>query len=193
MRELFGHGGRALLLFLLLASVPARAADDRQARLESGEAIIETHDFPGSPIPEAVLTEVIDAPPERVWQVIDNCANYAKTMVRIKAAKELSREGGVVRCECIFQSPWPMSDLRSVTVAHHTAGPDRWVREWTFEAGDYKDNRGRWLITRWPKGRSLVEYRVHTEPRTGVPVSLLRLGVSLGLPALADKLRADVK
>src|SRR4051812_47063712 len=105
---------------IVLVALPAYAEDERRARLDKGDILTDMKDLPGSDLPEVTMTAVVDAPPEKLWEIISHCANYPRTMTRIKEAHELSREGDHVRCETIFDSPWPLPTLRSITRAQHT-------------------------------------------------------------------------
>jgi hypothetical protein len=175
------------------ASGSARAEDSRRDRLNRGETIVETQPMAGSDLPAATATAVIEAPPERVWSIINNCSEYSHTMYRIKESRELSRDGDTVRCATTFNAPWPLPDLSAITVAHHTVGPDHWMREWKLESGDYKENSGHWLLTSWAPGRTLVEYQVRSQPRVPVPSMLQKVALQTALPALIEKLRSDLK
>jgi ribosome-associated toxin RatA of RatAB toxin-antitoxin module len=190
MRRTPGFLFAALLCSL---AAPVRAEEDRHALLERGEILTEMKDLAGSDLPEVTMTAVINAPPEKVWDIVSHCANYAKTMVRIKEAHELSRDGDNVRCETIFDAPWPLPNLKAVTNVKQTVAADRWVREWKLESGDYKENTGRWTLTTWAPGRTLVEYRIHSVPNISVPAALQRMGIKSALPKLVEKLREELK
>jgi hypothetical protein len=186
---------RSALLAALLASIPASggAEQDRRTRLDRGDVIVELHPIAGADLPEVFVTAVIDAPPDHVWQIIDHCADYQRTMVRIKFSRELSRVGNVVRCESIVSLPWPLPDLHGITHAEHTVTPDLYKREWRIESGDYKENSGSWTLTPWAPNRTLVEYRQHSQPKVRIPVAIQDLAARYALPDLIAKLRSEVK
>jgi hypothetical protein len=175
----------------------ARADDKREARLDKGEIIVETRPLAGSDLPEIVVTAVIEAPPEKVWAVIDKCGDYQRTMVHMKNTKELSREhladGDLVRCESYVQLPWPMSDLHGVLQAKHTVVPGKWTREWHMESGDYRVNSGTWVLVPRGPGRTLLEYRQRSEPKMAVPGFIRDAATRYAMPDLMEKIRAEVK
>lgn len=179
---------------ILLAPRFAHAdADDRDARLDRGEVIVETHPVDGSDLPEITAVGVIDVPPERVWQILDHCGDYARTMPRVKAARELSRQGTTVRCELVIDSPWPLPKLHSITVAEHIVEPGKWTRRWKLESGDYRENTGSWTLVPRGEGRTLVEYRLHSVPNISVPTFVQKAAMTSALPDLFKKLRAETR
>ena len=60
----------------------AGASDDLHSRLAGGEIIVTTKEDPGTPIISGEMTGVIDAPPEIVWQVINDINNFKYFMPR---------------------------------------------------------------------------------------------------------------
>jgi hypothetical protein len=151
----------ALALALLLR------ADDVGARLDGGEIILSSEEVPGTNVPRAKMQGVIDAPPEKVWELVEHCAGYTKVMPRVDAATELSRDGGVVVCEVTVHTPFPLPNLTSRTQAVHTVDPGvRWERKWKLLSGDYKVNEGRWVLERYQgdPGRTLATYEIFADP-----------------------------
>lgn len=187
----------AVLFSLLAAASPVRAEDEAalRERLGKGEVLIDTTPVAGCELPEARMRAVVDAPLERVWAIIDKCDEYRTTMPRIRESKELSREGDVIRCRIVFGAPWPMKDLSAITVARHESTPARKSRSWDLESGDYKHNRGSWVLVPFDAEgkRTLVEYRLHSEPKVGVPAFLQEFAVRNGLPDLISQLRKQLR
>jgi ribosome-associated toxin RatA of RatAB toxin-antitoxin module len=180
---------------LLVTSSGGSAEDDTQSRLAKDEILISTRPIAGSDLPEVTAQAVFQVPPEKLWKVIDNCGNYKNTMERIIASKELERKGNRVVCEVTVGLPFPLSDLHSVTEAVHVVGPPKWTRTWKLLRGDFDRNDGSWTLTPFAgdANRTLAVYRLHTEPRTHVPLAILRRGQRESLPKLIEKLRGIVK
>jgi len=185
------YGVRTLAALLLLA-----ADDDVLARLDKGEVVVSSEEVKGSGIPRAIAEGVIEAPPEKVWSLIDDCANYSKTMVRIAASKLIERDGGTVVCEVTANLPFPLPNLTSRTMATHTVEPGvKYERAWTLIKGDYHQNSGRWLLTPFkgdPK-RTRARYELHIDPKIHVPDAFIASGQKKTLPDLFEKLRSQVK
>jgi len=183
-----------VLTVLGVASV-SHGQETYHARLSKGEVIVETTKVAGSSIPEATVTAVVDAPPAKIWKIIEDCNKYPTTMIRIKEAKELSRSGSEIVCEVTAAMPWPISDLTAKTLAKHTVGPPVWSREWSLIEGDYETNKGSWRIQSFDleNTRSLVVYKVHAVPKISVPDGLIRKAQRDSLPDLMKNLRKKVK
>ena len=178
---------------LLLTLLAADDAADTEKRLAAGEVIITTDKIEGSDMARVTAVAVIDAPPEKVWAIVEDCANYSKNMVRIGESKLISREGNTFVCEVTADLPWPVPDLTSQTRAVHDIEPGvRWQRKWTLLKGDYTRNDGSWTLTHY-KGdpnRTLGQYQLHIEPKIHVPDSLIARGQKKSLPDLFEKLRS---
>lgn len=178
-----------LVLILLLLSGTAYA--NEEARLANGEILIATQNVAGSDVPKAVVTGVINAPPERIWAIVSDCDRYEGRLPRIRAAREVERSGNTVVCEVTVALPFPISDLTARTRATHTAGPREWRREWTLIEGDYQRNDGSWVLTPFQgdSNRTLVVYTVHAEPNNRVPQRLRNRAQESSLPDVIETLR----
>jgi hypothetical protein len=188
-----------ILAALLLATfdLEAQAGQDKtRERLSEGEIVTSTKKIPGSEMPEATAMMVVDAPPQAIWAILQRCGNYKKTMQRVKSSREIWRKGNKVRCEIVIDMPSPLDDLRSVTDAIHTVVPhEKWVRAWSLVEGDYKRNTGSWTLVPFDekRTRTLVIYKVHAEPTTGIPDMLKRLAQRKALPAALEHLRSHFR
>lgn len=180
------------VLGLLVSSVHAQ--ETYHGRLSKGEIIVETKAVKGSDIPEATVTAVIDAPPSKVWDLISECKNYKKTMIRVAKAQEISRNGKEVVCQVTTAMPWPISDLTAKTKATHKVGPPVWSREWQLIEGDFESNVGSWRIQSFDieNTRSLVVYKVHAVPDLSVPDALIKKAQKDTLPDLIKHIRKQV-
>jgi ribosome-associated toxin RatA of RatAB toxin-antitoxin module len=180
-----------LVVLLLAAAAVARADDDRQAKLDHGEILVDAEEVPGSEVPRILMEGVIDAPPAVVWEIIQHCAEYRKILPRIAESEELSREGDVVRCRTVVETPWPMKNLSSINRAVHTTGGGVWKREWKLESGDYLMNEGSWTLTPFDAagGRTRVVYRVRTQPKSSVPHFVQGFAQKKALPDVLAAIR----
>jgi ribosome-associated toxin RatA of RatAB toxin-antitoxin module len=176
---------RLALLFALLA-------DDLDKRLEAGEVVVATEEVKDSNVPRIKLTAVIEAPPEKVWAIVDDCGNYEKTMPHIASSKQLERDAGTVTCRVTTALPFPLSNLTSETQGFITVEPGvRYARTWKFLKGDYNHHSGGWVLTPYkgdPK-RTLVEYQLHVDPKMHVPQIFITQGQKGALPDMIKKLR----
>jgi len=167
-----------------------------RARLERGEVLIETEPVPGAALPRVFMDAVIEAPPERVWSLINNTRDYKRTMPAVKRVEELSREqdGELerVRVRLTVGMPFPLKDLTSITRAVHTVRPGEYYqRAWELESGDYDANEGAWTLTPFEGDarRTHVRYQVLAAPRIRIPGAVLKLAQKKALPKLIEHLR----
>jgi ribosome-associated toxin RatA of RatAB toxin-antitoxin module len=179
---------RPLTLALLLLV----GADDSAKHLEAGEVLITSEAVEGSGMPRVKVDAIIEAPPEKVWAVIEDCGTYEKTMPRIKSSKVLERDGGTMVCRVTASAPFPVGDLTAETRAVLTVEPGvRYERRWSLIAGDYTTNTGGWLLTPYqgdPK-RTRVHYEIHVEPKVHLPDAILSSGQRRSLGDLFARLR----
>ena len=166
------------------ASLPPRAADF--AALERGEVIKRVEPVKGAPVPRVRAYMLLDAPPQKMFDLIDKCGRYTQFMPRVSLSKELSRKGEVVTCQVKIKLPYYLGTLESVTRGIHTAGPKSWGRAWTLVSGTYERNVGRWTLTPY-KGNpkiTLVEYVLHAIPNLSIPDVLLRKANGRAIPGM---------
>jgi len=182
------------LLLLATVSVSAAAHGDTRTDLDRGEVLVHVNKVGG--YDEVVLRAVLNAPPARVWRLVSNCGNFARTMPRIKASREISRRrdgNGVehVVCRTTVDMPFPYSDPTSVTEAIHTVKNDRWSRRWWLLRGDYKENKGSWVLTPFKRDpqRTFLTYRVIGVPKAWVPDWIRRSAQKRTLPRMIQRFR----
>lgn len=182
----------AALALLAVAALPNVALGDDQAQLDAGEILFRTTAVKGSELPRATVRAVIDAPMERIWAIIERCADYKRTMVRVIESEELERNGGNILCRVKVDMPWPVDDLQATTRAVHTVEPGkRYRRAWSLVEGDYKSNEGSWTLTAFgdKPGRTMVVYEVHAEPKIAVPNFVLKKATRSTVIDLIERLR----
>ena len=184
----------AVLAIATLSVGWATVAQAQDARLKKGDVIVATKNVPGVDEPKLVAKGVIKAPMDKVWALIEKCNDYKKTMLSLKSAKELKRKGNKVTCETVIDLPWPLSNLRSVTVATHVAMPGiTYSRTWTMVEGDYEFNNGSWVLKPFGDGHTLATYTVHAKPHTAIPDSLRNSAQTRLVPDLYAHLRKQLE
>lgn len=142
----------------------------------------------GSDTPKVVAKGVIDQPPEKVWQVVSECASYKKRMPRIEASRLVKQEGNKHTCEVTIAMPFPLSNLTAVTEAVHEVSDQGMSRRWKLVRGDYKFNQGSWEVKPHDGGKkSLVVYTVHAEPNTALPGWIREAAQKKAIPELFER------
>jgi len=180
---------------LLAIGLPASGAEDNDARLARGEILTSSRTIAGSALPEGTAQAVIEAPPAKVWPVIDDCSRYAKTMPRVVKSRLLERGGGHVKCQITVKIP-VLGELTSITDAVHVAGPPRWSRTWRLVSGeDYKSNEGSWTLSAFDAAgtRTRAVYKMHAEINAWVPDFVVKRGQREGLTQVMEAIRVAVK
>ena len=179
---------------LALTAVSARA-DDRTARLERGELIVEVVPRKGQSVALVKVTTVFAAPAERIWPLLDRCGDYKATMMRVAEAEELSRHGSTVRCRVVVEMPFPFDNITSVTEAKQTVKPGKgYRRRWRQVEGDFRVNSGQWQLTPYGDGqRTLAVYEVIAAPKLDVPDSIRIAAQKESLPGLFAHIRRQVE
>lgn len=179
------------LALLLVASSALAAGASFAQRLDGGEVVIKVREIPGSPMPHVKAVGVIDAAPELVWSLIEDCNHWKTNLTRIEKAETVWRRGEDVRCRVTVDMPFPVDDLTAVTDAKHRVGKGTFQRKWWLVEGDYRVNAGSWTITSFQgrADRALVVYEVHAEPRMSVPDFIVKAAQNQSIPRLFEKLR----
>ncbi len=189
-----------MMNLILVAALSFAQAGPDDARLAKGEIVTTLRTVAGSDMKEATAKAVIDAPPELVWGIVSDCANYKATMPSIvesgvlKTEKPQASDGPLAvevrHCRVVADLPFPFSDLVSITRSVHTIDPGkRWRRQWTMIGGNYTRNDGDWTVEPWG-AKSLATYRIHAEPKVPLPGGMLTSIQEGKLPEVMTKLRA---
>jgi carbon monoxide dehydrogenase subunit G len=174
--------------------VSTAAAQDR-ASLSKGKIYISTHKVSGSDVPLLKMIGVVDAPPEKVWEIVSNCDKFASRLPNIEQARIVKKKGKNVRCKVEVDLPFPLSNLTAVTDGVHEISAKKWSRKWTLVSGDYARNDGSWVLTPFDDDdkRTLVVYSVHADPDTYVPDWAREKAQKSSFPDLLKRIRKEVK
>jgi ribosome-associated toxin RatA of RatAB toxin-antitoxin module len=188
----------ALLLLSFLSLPPSAEAKKRASvreRLSAGEILLKTRDIVGSDLPEVIVTAVVEAPPAQVWRIIEDCSRYKETMPRVMESVLVKKEGNVLICRVVIDTPFPLPNLEATTRAVHTVENGRWKRQWKMISGDYKQNKGGWTLSAFgeDQNRTLVVYRSAAVPDMFVPKSLQDWARKREMPGIIKRLRKEVK
>jgi len=145
-------------------------------RLDRGVMVVKLAPVSGSVFPAVNAMAVVEAPIDRVWEVVRDCGNLSRLTTTIASSRRLSLKGRKSRCQVTVDMPL-MRPLVSVTneVDEPRRGSKR-VHRWTLTRGDYDRNEGSWTLMPFDDAgkRTLVVYRNHIEPRVSVPAALYR-------------------
>lgn len=181
----------------MLLLLPATGLAQSKAALSKGEIFVYSQEVKGSETPQVVVKAVVDAPPQKVWRIIEDCAKYKDRMPRIaesKLVKKVSKN--VFICQTTVDLPFPLSNLTATTRSVHKIKKDkRYRRSWSLIKGDYKVNSGSWTLTPFDKAgtRTMVVYRAQAEPTTSVPDWVREKAQKSSLPDMMERVREEVR
>jgi ribosome-associated toxin RatA of RatAB toxin-antitoxin module len=180
----------AASLFALKA-LPGSAAGDELPGKDQVE--IKSYPVAGSSTPKIVVRAVMDVPPQKIWQIVSDCAHYKDHLPRVAASELLKKEGNVHTCKVTIAMPFPLSNLTGVTAAVHEESEAGMSRRWKLVSGDYKVNEGSWEVKPLDKtgASTLVVYTVHAEPNTSVPDWIREAAQKKTLPELFERVKTE--
>ncbi len=144
------HWIELLVSVLLLLAPMARAAGadepSRDARIAGGEVLVTQIAIEGVSIPELLIEGVFDAPPEKVWALVDACGGYREIMPMVSESRETERVGEESQCSWTVQMPFPLANIKTLVAATSVARDGKWRREYKQVSGGFLRNQGSWEL-----------------------------------------------
>ena len=185
-----------IALFSSLLLTPTAFAQS-SAELDKGEIFVSTQSVKGYDFPRLVVRAVVDAPPQKVFEIVGNCDRFKDRLPRVKKSRILKKSAASYTCTVTIGVPFPMSDLIAVTVDRRRLGPEVWERKWTLASGaetSYTRNVGGFTLSPF-KGnpnRTLVHYEIHAIPKSAVPDFVRKSAQKRSLPGMIKRIRKEV-
>ena len=148
----------------------------------------------GSPVKEGVAVGLVEAPPERVFEVVTDNARFADFMPYVKVSVvETLADGSLVNLQQL-DLPWPIKDREyKITLfnkAGDTVAAPMWQSSWTHVKGfgNIEESRGAWRAFTCGDA-SLVEYQVYTDPGGSIPTYFKNTATRRSLRRLIEAVR----
>lgn len=145
----------------------------------------------------------INAPPDRIWRVLTDCAHAPSFIPGLKRCKlvDAAPDGSWEIIEQEAKYSWFMPSVTCVLRADYER-PRR--IDFRRMSGDLKEEHGSWMLVAEPRdprstGESLsgtstiVQYELFVDPGFWIPRALLRHSLRSELPAALTALRARVE
>ena len=182
-----------LIAVQMAAGVVLAYADvgaDQLLRLDQGEVLVTVQPAQGETRGTVEATILIDAPAERIWQVMLDCSDIPAFVPGVTGCQILDsgENWEIIRHDVKWM--WLFPELSYVFRAHYL--PNRQI-DFTRIAGDLRDMRGRWRLTPIRDSKqTLVRYRVYLDPGFLVPQWLVRHSLKSDLPEVLTALRDRV-
>ena len=152
----------------------------------------------GGRVAEGCGLGVIEAPLSAVRGVIDAAAEFDQFMPRVIESDVEPASPGVYLNRQILDMPFPVEDRR-YTVRVET-GPIEtrvgagWQARWTYvpDSGNVRDSRGSWTLIPLDSERTVVVYRLLTDPGGRLPAWVVDFGAPRALRRVLASVRERV-
>lgn len=168
-----------LSLAILLAS-PSYASEAWTLDKEADGIRVYTRAVTGSGIKQFKGTGDVDAPVERILEVLRDTPNFAKWFPNTRESKRLATEANAHYQYSVMETPWPTADrdyvLRTETVRDPETGS---VLIRLVAAPDFHPEQpgrvrvriaqGRWMLDPISPDRTRVTFIMHLDPGGGIP------------------------
>jgi coenzyme Q-binding protein COQ10 len=139
-------------------------------------------------MPGATKSIEINAPIEKVFDVIADFEKYPEFLTEVKEAKISKRQGN----ECDVDYKVEVMKIISYTIHSKQERPTK--LSWTFVKGEFmKDNKGGWILESLGAGKTKATYTIEMALGALVPKTIVNALVETSLPKMLDafKKRAE--
>ncbi len=166
-----------------------------RAAIEKGEVLVELTAVEGSAIKRSVAIALVDAPPEAVFSVLTDYANFPSFMPYCSETKVQKKEGEVSTVYFALDFPWPLENkhyvLRLTDTQHEVADQKVYSSSWTYEpnSGNINDSYGSWEVRPYDSKRTFVRYTVFTDPGGKIPAWANSMASEVAVPKVIQGLR----
>lgn len=217
--------GCAVILLALSSCSPDKQNSGRENSnhiLGDGEVIVKVERMPECETRLGEVVGVIDAPRERVWNVISDYNEHSDFMPNILECFAIRPEGlellkganpqdlerlesqlrqyqteriadSVVYIYGMGDFPWPMPNKRYILKV--VRDPVRYVTHSTMVIGQMKVNESWWELEPYGEdgSRTLARYRILLDPGIPLPEFAIRMATRATLPKVIEAVRKRVK
>ncbi|HEX8440533.1 SRPBCC family protein [Archangium sp.] len=136
-------------------------------------------------MPGASRSIVVNAPQEKVYDVIINYDRYPEWLTEVKKIRTSDRKGNEVKIH--YEVDFKIKTIRYTILAREER-PQR--MSWSFVEGEVmKDNKGSWVLEPEGEGRTKVTYNVEVAVGPLVPKSILSALVDQSLPKMLEAVK----
>ena len=139
-------------------------------------------------MPGATRTIVINAPVEKVFDVITQYERYPEFLPEVKEVRASNRQGNTVELH------YKVDVMKTVRYSIRVTEERPRRMAWTFIEGEMmKDNKGSWLLEPEGEGKTRATYNVEMALGLLVPKAVVNALVDTSLPKMLDafKRRAE--
>ena len=132
-------------------------------------------------MPGASRTIVVNAPIEKVFDVITQYERYPEFLPEVKGIRTENRKGNTVDVH------YKVDVVKTINYSIHVTEERPTRMSWTYIKGEFmKDNRGSWLLEPEGEGKTKATYTVEMALGALVPKSVVSALVETSLPKMLD-------
>jgi len=136
----------------------------------------------------ATRSIVIDAPAEKVFDVVTDYDRYAEFLPEVKQAQSSGRKGNEV------DVAYGIDLVKRIHYTLHMVEDRPRTVRWTFVKGEVmKDNRGSWTLESLPDGKTRATYTIEVGVGPLVPRSIVNALVDQSLPKMLEAFKKRVE
>ncbi len=172
--------------------LPVRLSEEQRRDILGGKKVAELMSVEAGGSTEAVAVALMDSTPERLFEIITENERFAEFMPYVKASRvEQLGDGSIINHQYL-SLPFPITDrYYSVRIVNSIRGEGAervWESAWTYVqgSGNINETRGAWILTEGGPGKTLVLYRVFTDPGGLIPLWAYNLATRQSLPDLLE-------
>lgn len=185
-----------VLLVLLFPSLPAWGETKEERLLAQGEEILKLEPVPESRVKQGIVQGVIEAPFDRVWNVITDYEHYTEFMPRTEKIEVRERDDRHVVYFSKLNMPWPIEDVAYDCEVNFGEGHRSLDFQMVPGTGKgVKRFHGNWKLEPFQGAadRILVTYTLLFEPTRGYAPWLFDLGTKHSLSKVIGAVRDRVR
>ncbi|MGO9829674.1 MAG: type II toxin-antitoxin system RatA family toxin [Myxococcaceae bacterium] len=136
----------------------------------------------------ATRSILINAPPERVFDVISDYERYPEFLSEVKSIRTSGRQGNQVDIH------YEVDVMKRIHYTLRMTEDRPRGLQWTFVAGDImKDNKGGWVLEAKPDGKTNAIYTVEVTLGLLVPRPLVTAMVESSLPKMLEAFKKRIE
>ncbi len=132
-------------------------------------------------MPGASRTIVVNAPIEKVFDVITQYERYPEFLSEVREIRTENRKGNTVDVH------YKVDVVKTINYSIHVTEERPTRMSWSYIKGEFmKDNKGSWVLEAEGEGRTRATYTVEMALGALVPKSIVNALVETSLPKMLD-------
>ncbi|QDE84123.1 MULTISPECIES: type II toxin-antitoxin system RatA family toxin [Myxococcus] len=132
-------------------------------------------------MPGASRTIIVNAPIEKVFDVITQYERYPEFLPEVKGIRTENRKGNTVDVH------YKVDVLKTINYSIHVTEERPTRMSWSYIKGEFmKDNQGSWVLEPEGEGKTKATYTVEMALGALVPKSVVSALVETSLPKMLD-------